>query len=288
MRRTCSPHGAGAGALQRGMDWMVGMQSKDGGWGAFDADNTRELAYKLPFCDFGAVIDPPSADVTAHVVEALAAEGLADTTACRRGVDWLLRAQEADGSWFGRWGCNYVYGVGAVVPALIAAGRRGVVAGDPAGHPLAGGPPERRRRLGRGHALLRRPGLGRAAANRPRRRRRGRCWRCWPASGEQDEASSAGIGVARLRIRPLTAPGTSRSSPAPASRATSTSTITCTGTSFRCRRWAGTAERAGRTVGDPRGNRQGRFTVFAPLRAERAAVRRALPGPRRSCAPEWA
>jgi squalene-hopene/tetraprenyl-beta-curcumene cyclase len=122
LRRVPPRNGAAAGAVQRGMDWMVGMQSKDGGWGAFDADNTRELAYKLPFCDFGAVIDPPSADVTAHVVEAMAAEGLAETQACRRGVDWLLRAQEADGSWFGRWGCNYVYGVGAVVPALIAAG----------------------------------------------------------------------------------------------------------------------------------------------------------------------
>jgi squalene-hopene/tetraprenyl-beta-curcumene cyclase len=121
---------AGAsGSVQRGIDWMVGMQSRDGGWGAFDADNTREIAYKLPFCDFGAVIDPPSADVTAHVVEAMAAEGLADTTACRRGVDWLIRAQEKDGSWFGRWGCNYVYGVGAVVPALIAAG---VAASSPA------------------------------------------------------------------------------------------------------------------------------------------------------------
>jgi squalene-hopene/tetraprenyl-beta-curcumene cyclase len=122
LRRVPPRNGAAAGAVQRGMDWMVGMQSKDGGWGAFDADNTRQLAYKLPFCDFGAVIDPPSADVTAHVVEAMAAEGLAETQACRRGVDWLLRAQEADGSWFGRWGCNYVYGVGAVVPALIAAG----------------------------------------------------------------------------------------------------------------------------------------------------------------------
>jgi squalene-hopene/tetraprenyl-beta-curcumene cyclase len=98
------------------------MQSSDGGWGAFDADNTRTLATKLPFCDFGAVIDPPSADVTAHVVEMLAAEGLADSESCQRGVDWLLDAQEPDGSWFGRWGVNYVYGVGAVVPALVAAG----------------------------------------------------------------------------------------------------------------------------------------------------------------------
>jgi squalene-hopene/tetraprenyl-beta-curcumene cyclase len=115
-------------AVDRGVDWVVGMQCSDGGWGAFDADNTRELAYKLPFCDFGAVIDPPSADVTAHVVEMLAAEGRADTEACQRGVAWLFDAQERDGSWFGRWGANFVYGTGAVVPALVAAGIR---PGDP-------------------------------------------------------------------------------------------------------------------------------------------------------------
>jgi squalene-hopene/tetraprenyl-beta-curcumene cyclase len=117
--------GAGSdrtGAVDRGVRWVVGMQCEDGGWGAFDADNTRELAYKLPFCDFGAVIDPPSADVTAHVVEMLAHCGLAGSAACRRGVAWLWKAQEPDGSWFGRWGCNYVYGIGAVLPALVAAG----------------------------------------------------------------------------------------------------------------------------------------------------------------------
>ena len=111
-------------AIRRGLRWLEGMQCKDGGWGAFDADNTRELINKLPFCDFGAVIDPPSADVTAHIVEAFAAEGLAAETACRRGVIWLLKNQEPDGSWFGRWGANYLYGTGAVVPALIAAGVR--------------------------------------------------------------------------------------------------------------------------------------------------------------------
>jgi squalene-hopene/tetraprenyl-beta-curcumene cyclase len=109
-------------AIERGLRWLEGMQCKDGGWGAFDADNTRELVNKLPFCDFGAVIDPPSADVTAHIVEALAAEGRQNETACRRGVIWLLKNQEPDGSWFGRWGANYVYGTGAAVPALIAAG----------------------------------------------------------------------------------------------------------------------------------------------------------------------
>jgi squalene-hopene/tetraprenyl-beta-curcumene cyclase len=109
-------------AVDRGVRWTIGMQCRDGGWGAFDADNTRELAYKLPFCDFGAVIDPPSADVTAHIVEMLAAQGLSGSTACQRGVRWLLDAQETDGSWFGRWGANYVYGTGAALPALVAAG----------------------------------------------------------------------------------------------------------------------------------------------------------------------
>jgi squalene-hopene/tetraprenyl-beta-curcumene cyclase len=109
-------------AIERGIEWILGMQSKDGGWGAFDVDNTRRLIESLPFCDFGAVIDPPSADVTAHVVEMLAHAGLTDTLACSRGVTWLLDNQEDDGSWFGRWGSNYVYGTGAVVPALIAAG----------------------------------------------------------------------------------------------------------------------------------------------------------------------
>jgi squalene-hopene/tetraprenyl-beta-curcumene cyclase len=113
-----------ADATARAVRWLVGMQSRDGGWGAFDADNTARLVTKLPFCDFGEVVDPPSADVTAHTVEALAAVGLGGTRAVRRGVTWLLRAQESDGSWFGRWGANYVYGTGAVVPALIAAGVR--------------------------------------------------------------------------------------------------------------------------------------------------------------------
>ncbi|MEV4003812.1 squalene--hopene cyclase [Actinomadura sp. NPDC049753] len=110
--------------IRRAVRWLEGMASRDGGFGAFDADNTRELCTKLPFCDFGAVIDPPSADVTAHVVEALAKEGLAESAVVRRAVVWLLRAQEADGSWFGRWGANHVYGTGSVVPALVAAGVR--------------------------------------------------------------------------------------------------------------------------------------------------------------------
>jgi squalene-hopene/tetraprenyl-beta-curcumene cyclase len=105
------------------------MQCRDGGWAAFDVDNTRRWPTQLPFCDFGEVIDPPSADVTAHVVEMFAAMPDRDDAALtRRGVDWLLAAQEADGSWFGRWGVNHLYGTGAVVPALVEAG---IAPGDP-------------------------------------------------------------------------------------------------------------------------------------------------------------
>jgi squalene-hopene/tetraprenyl-beta-curcumene cyclase len=112
---------AAEGAIDRAVAWIEGMQCCDGGWGAFDADNTRGLCEELPFCDFGELIDPPSADVTAHVVEMLAVLGRPGP-ALDRGLRWLLDAQEADGSWFGRWGANYVYGTGAVVPALAAAG----------------------------------------------------------------------------------------------------------------------------------------------------------------------
>ncbi|MEU6085072.1 squalene--hopene cyclase [Streptomyces sp. NPDC047108] len=115
-------------AVRRGVRWNLGMQSKNGAWGAFDVDNTSPFPNRLPFCDFGEVIDPPSADVTAHVVEMLAYEGMAADARTRRGVDWLLAEQEENGAWFGRWGTNYVYGTGSVVPALTAVG-------IPAAHP---------------------------------------------------------------------------------------------------------------------------------------------------------
>jgi squalene-hopene/tetraprenyl-beta-curcumene cyclase len=110
------------GAIDRATVWLEGMQCSDGGWAAFDADNCRKLIRDLPFCDFGEVIDPPSADVTAHALEMLAGLGRAASPLAQRGLDWLLAAQEPDGSWFGRWGVNYVYGTGAAVPALIASG----------------------------------------------------------------------------------------------------------------------------------------------------------------------
>ena len=120
--RCASGSPASGEAVARGVAWTLGMESRTGGWGAFDADSCRRLVGRLPFCDFGEVIDPPSADVTAHVVEMLAREGLGGEPAARRGVEMLLREQERDGSWFGRWGANYLYGTGAAVPALRAAG----------------------------------------------------------------------------------------------------------------------------------------------------------------------
>jgi squalene-hopene/tetraprenyl-beta-curcumene cyclase len=111
-----------ARAIELGVRWTEGMRSSDGGWGAFDADNTRPVIRELPFCDFGEVIDPPSADVTAHVLEMLAAFGEPASEYAQSALRWLSESQEPDGSWFGRWGVNYVYGTGAAVPALVAAG----------------------------------------------------------------------------------------------------------------------------------------------------------------------
>ena len=113
---------ASEAAIERARVWVEGMQTSGGGWGAFDAENTRELVRELPFLDFGEVIDEPSADVTAHAVEMLAALGRREQPVTQGAVAWLLEHQERGGSWFGRWGINHVYGTGAVVPALIAAG----------------------------------------------------------------------------------------------------------------------------------------------------------------------
>ncbi|HEV7133043.1 MAG TPA: squalene--hopene cyclase [Gaiellaceae bacterium] len=111
----------GDDAVRRGLEWLVGMQSKSGGWGAFDVDNEAMWLYKIPFCDFGKVTDEPSADVTAHALETLGHEdGYGD--AVERGLRWLRREQEPDGSWFGRWGVNHLYGTGAALPALEACG----------------------------------------------------------------------------------------------------------------------------------------------------------------------
>ncbi len=110
-------------ALQRATDWIIGMRSSNGAWAAFDKDNDEELVSLIPFCDFGEVLDPPSVDVTAHVVEALCYQGRDMSDPVVRGaVDYIRKEQEPEGSWFGRWGVNHIYGTGLVLPALAKAG----------------------------------------------------------------------------------------------------------------------------------------------------------------------
>jgi squalene-hopene/tetraprenyl-beta-curcumene cyclase len=110
-------------AVQRAEAWVRAMQSTNGGWGAFDKDNDRAVLTKIPFCDFGEVLDPPSADLTGHKLEALGLMGYGLTDpAVKRAVDYLFREQEPDGPWFGRWGVNYIYGTALVLPGLRSVG----------------------------------------------------------------------------------------------------------------------------------------------------------------------
>jgi squalene-hopene/tetraprenyl-beta-curcumene cyclase len=110
-------------SLQRALDWLVGMQSKNGGFAAFDADNTYYSLNRIPFADHGALLDPPTSDVTARVVTVLARVGRPqDRPALARALAYLRAEQEEDGSWFGRWGTNYIYGTWSVLMALAQAG----------------------------------------------------------------------------------------------------------------------------------------------------------------------
>ncbi|MEP7006363.1 MAG: squalene--hopene cyclase [Sphingomonas bacterium] len=110
-------------AIDRGVEWTVGLQSRDGGWGAFDADNSYHYLNNLPFADHGALLDPPTSDVSARCVSMLAQLGEErDSDRMRAALDYLAKEQMPDGSWFGRWGVNYVYGTWSVLCALNAAG----------------------------------------------------------------------------------------------------------------------------------------------------------------------
>ena len=108
-------------AVRRAVRWMLAMRSSNGAWAAFDRDNTREIVYRLPFADFGALLDPPSEDVTAHVLEMLAGLGYdLQEPNVAGGLAYLRRMQRPGGSWFGRWGVNHVYGTWCVISALTA------------------------------------------------------------------------------------------------------------------------------------------------------------------------
>ena len=117
--------GSHTDAVARAREWVEGLQSRDGGWAAFDADNTYFYLNNIAFADHGALLDPPTADVTARCVSMLAQLGETRETSASlaRGIDALVATQEKDGSWFGRWGMNYVYGTWSALCALGAAGQ---------------------------------------------------------------------------------------------------------------------------------------------------------------------
>ena len=108
-------------AVDRAVQWVLVTKSSNGAWGAFDKDNTRAIVYQLPFADFGAMLDPPTEDVTAHVLEMLAhVDAPGKEQVIRAALKYLRHAQRPDGSWFGRWGVNYIYGTWCVISALVA------------------------------------------------------------------------------------------------------------------------------------------------------------------------
>ncbi|OYY91731.1 MAG: squalene--hopene cyclase [Sphingomonas sp. 28-66-16] len=109
-------------AIARGNEWTVGLQSKNGGFGAFDADNTYHYLNNIPFADHGALLDPPTSDVTARCVSMMAQLGETDSDRMKAALAYLAGEQMPDGSWFGRWGVNYIYGTWSVLCALNAAG----------------------------------------------------------------------------------------------------------------------------------------------------------------------
>ncbi|MGD0500447.1 MAG: squalene--hopene cyclase [Bryobacteraceae bacterium] len=126
---------AWAACRKRALNWLLAMQSRDGGWAAFDADNNWRFLQHVPFADHNAMLDPACPDITGRALEALAAHGLdRNHPAARRGVEWLVRHQEADGSWYGRWGVAYIYGTCFALRGLAAAGE-----GDREAHVLRAG-----------------------------------------------------------------------------------------------------------------------------------------------------
>ena len=111
------------GAIARGREWIEGMQSRNGGWGAFDVDNEFEYLNNIPFADHGALLDPPTEDVTGRCLSMLVQLGEKQgSVAIDRAIEYLRKTQLADGSWYGRWGMNYIYGTWSVLCALNAAG----------------------------------------------------------------------------------------------------------------------------------------------------------------------
>src|SRR5437016_3477725 len=120
-----SDPGAQAACEQRAINWLLAMQSGDGGWAAFDVDNNWAVLNQVPFADHNAMLDPTCPDITGRVLECLCRRGMRGHDAVRRGVGYLMAAQEKDGSWYGRWGVNYIYGSFLAMRGLAAVGAPG-------------------------------------------------------------------------------------------------------------------------------------------------------------------
>jgi squalene-hopene/tetraprenyl-beta-curcumene cyclase len=125
MHAKASNPAAQAAAERRAINWLLDMQSSDGGWAAFDVDNNWAMLNQVPFADHNAMLDPTCPDITGRVLECLCRRGLAGHDAARRGVAYLLGAQEKDGSWYGRWGVDYIYGSFLAMRGLAASGAPG-------------------------------------------------------------------------------------------------------------------------------------------------------------------
>ena len=211
------------------------MQSEDGGWAAFDVDNNWAVLNQVPFADHNAMLDPTCPDITGRVLECLCRRGMAGHEAVRRGVAYLFGAQEKDGSWYGRWGVNYIYGSFLAMRAWRPAARRKPKGRHRQSRKVVARHPESRRRLGRILRQLRPRGL-RSRAELPLADRVGRSRAAAPPATARAPPSAAASSSCLIASGP-TAHGPSKPPPAPDSPMSSTSPTACTATTSRCWRW---------------------------------------------------
>ena len=149
MHAKASNADAQAACERRAINWLLAMQSGDGGWAAFDVDNNWAVLNQVPFADHNAMLDPTCPDITGRVLECLCRRGMTEHEAVRRGVAYLLGAQEKDGSWYGRWGVNYIYGSFLAMRGLAYSKSQGTGRCAGSGGQVAAGDPESGRRVGR-------------------------------------------------------------------------------------------------------------------------------------------